>query len=58
MTSQRVAYVTGAPYNNCLFRTLFWVAHLLPVAKRPGPFVEAHIEVLSAKDQMLASFQK
>lgn len=34
---QCVAYVTGAPCNNCLLRALCWVALLLPVAKRPGP---------------------
>lgn len=58
MTSWRVACVTGAPYNNCLLRTLFWMDLLLPAANRPGPSMEAHTEVLSAKDQLPASLQK
>lgn len=58
MTSRRVTCVTGAPCNNGLLRTLFWRALLLPAANRPGPSVEAHTEVLSAKDQLPASLQK
>lgn len=51
-------FATGAPSNNGLLRALFWVAFLLPVAKKPGPAVETHTEVLSAKDQLLPSLQK